>query len=109
VLFDALANPHPKDFTNANSFWMMRIDLVRKARSKLQLDRRLKRSGEFERASSWVGSGNTLSRQKAEESQDQIGVSGRYGNELLRWPIHVSFGLRHPAGQDGSRTGEDTL
>lgn len=94
-LFDALANPHPKNF-HMHEFVLGDKDRPRPegTQRNFNLIGSLKKDGEFTRLSSWVGSGNTPVTPRAEGSKDRLVFLNSEGNEILSWPIHVSFGLR---------------
>jgi hypothetical protein len=105
-----MANPHPKHFHKREFVF----DGTKKIRPKgsgqnFNLIGSLQRNGDFKRVSSWIGSGNTPVTPEAEDSHDRIVFLDTEGNELLRWSIYVSFGLRAALQDRGEkRIGEET-
>jgi len=110
ILFDALANPHPKHYRQREiALGPDGPSRPAGAQRNFNLVGSLKASGEFTRLASWVGAGTSPVTPQAEDSEDWLLFLDADGMELLRWRVRISFGLQAlTKGRSHARLAEDT-
>ncbi|MCF6211672.1 MAG: hypothetical protein L3J88_09940 [Gammaproteobacteria bacterium] len=108
-LFDALANPHPVRM-RVREQALAATERPPSSPHNFNLVGHLKRSGEFIRAASWVGRGDTSVTPEAADSEGCLVFYDTAGAELLRWRLRITFGLRTTtkSGKPGHTIGKDS-
>lgn len=93
LLFDALANPHPVR-QHVRERALAATERPPTSTQNFNLIGHLRSKGVFTRAASWVGRGDTPITPEVAAGEGSLVFVDAGGAELLRWRIHVSFGLR---------------
>lgn len=103
VVYDALANPRPTSAPRRERL-LSAAERPSGCPGNFTLIGHLRRDGDFVRAASWVGRGDTAVTAEAHDGEGVLCFLDAAGQELLRWRVRLVFGLRtiDATGEGGS-------
>ncbi len=107
-LYDALANPHPRE-VHVRERILSGDSRPANCPQNFNLIGHV-RDDRLMRAASWIGRGGSAVTPEVEDGEGNLLFLDTAGNELLRWRLRVSFGLRSTArtGQAGRTIASDS-